>query len=244
MDAPAAAPSGGKVSSKTVAEAFVLQHRQFLLPRLDGPVPPSTAKKVAKKVVWWVGLLACNFFWACCCCRNLQMQVRGLLMLTTVETFAGFAYSGNLMATALNMEEEVDTAVYYIAVMIFVLSAGLWVFVLSSIRCAHPRSAHLRPRTPLATPAPGFVAADPQPLVPDAPLPPPLSSAQQPRSLLSRSPAHPFHPAPSPPSPCAPRASRCPLAPLPAPPHARSLTALSLAPPPTPLPHPARPRSS
>ena len=177
--------------------AFVREPPQFRIPRLDKPPPDSKVKKVGKKVAYVLGLLACNFFWACCCCRNLQMEVRGLLMLTSVETMAGFAYSGNLLATALNTDDEVDTSVYYIAVMLFVISANLWIFVLSSIKWRqrpepapplaprpHPPRASLRPRTargpltplkrsqPLPTSAPFRASHPPQPT-----LPPPGPSA-------------------------------------------------------------------
>ena len=61
---------------------------------------------------WW-----CTW-WACCCCRHLQLEVRGLLLLTTIETVAGFAYGSNLLATAVTSDEDVDPAVYYIATFI------------------------------------------------------------------------------------------------------------------------------
>ena len=123
---------------KNLSRAFTLDPPAFNLTRLDAPTAPRLATKIAKEVFWWAGILACNFCWACCCCRNLQTEVRAILMLTSIETCAAVAYAINLLITALGTDAEVETSVYYIGTMLIVISSMLWVFVLSSIRFVAP----------------------------------------------------------------------------------------------------------
>ena len=134
----AAAPKSVAPDPKTISRAFTLDPPAFHLARLDGPKAPGLAKKVAKQLIFIASLLACNFCWACCCCRNLQLEVRAILMLTTIETCAAVAYASNLLITALGTDAEVETSVYYIATMLIVISSMLWVFVLSSVRFVPP----------------------------------------------------------------------------------------------------------
>jgi len=133
-----AAPKYAAPDQKTISRAFTLDPPAFHLTRLDAPTAPKLVIKIANELLWWAGILACNFCWACCCCRNLQTEVRAILMLTTIETCAAVAYAINLLVTALGTDAEVETSVYYIALMLIVLSFMLWVFVLSSIRFVAP----------------------------------------------------------------------------------------------------------
>ena len=143
---------------KTISRAFTLDPPAFNLARLDAPIAPRWATKIANELLWWAGILACNFCWACCCCRNLQTEVRAILMLTTIETCAAVAYAINLLITALGTEAEVETSVYYIGTMLIVISSMLWVFVLSSIRFIAPppppSPSHPSPVPSAPTPAP------------------------------------------------------------------------------------------
>ena len=107
---------------KNLSRAFTLDPPAFNLTRLDAPTAPRLATKIAKEVFWWAGILACNFCWACCCCRNLQTEVRAILMLTSIETCAAVAYAINLLITALGTDAEVETSVYYIGTMLIVIS--------------------------------------------------------------------------------------------------------------------------
>ena len=136
------APRYAAPDQKTISRAFSLDPPAFHLTRLDAPTAPKLVIKIANELLWWAGILACNFCWACCCCRNLQTEVRAILMLTTVETCAAVAYAINLLVTALGTDAEVETSVYYIALMLIVLSFMLWVFVLSSIRFVAPPPPH------------------------------------------------------------------------------------------------------
>ena len=173
--APEAAPppKSAAPDPQTITRAFTLDPPVFNLTRLDGPAAPRVAQKVAKELLWWAGVLACNFCWACCCCRNLQLEVRAILMLTTIETCAAVAYATNLLITALGTDAEVETSVYYIALMLIVISSMLWVFVLSSVRFTAPLLLAALPPLPSALcPLPSALCPLPSALCPSALHPP------------------------------------------------------------------------
>ena len=118
----------------TLDRAFQVNKSEFHLPAAYKEKKPSLRKRCYKQIKHLVCLISCNYWWACCCCRQLQLEVRGLLLLTTIETVAGFAYGSNLLATAVTSDEDVDPAVYYIATFIVCISCMMWVFVYSSIK--------------------------------------------------------------------------------------------------------------
>lgn len=129
-----------------------------------------------------------SFNWFCVCvARRVAIQLRALTFLAVLESMTVLGISAYIIGSAYTTVTDVSRGVYFPGILMWVLIAALWTFLLSSLKRENTCASRPPTATAPASPAPPSPAPPSPGVCPSPPLAAPL--AVPPRRPRRRSPS-------------------------------------------------------